>query len=235
MAAQSQSKQGNLNLYTPLTVVEAVKCVSSQLLHALCWPYCSGQSTMGDCRALLKFIILQRSGDRILTDGGMTSGDGLAGVAGSSLQTSPEMRAQANALLPCHSMQHAILPQILYYVTSYFTCVGASTTMLQSHQAWYTLFFRVVAQSCIGCTYIRSLCRLSTVPLPDSEHVTAWVQPLSSIHHHTTQQPSVKAKQRLSTCCNMSQTQLQQQHPPQKGGRGGRWVIQSCSKQGTLG
>ncbi|DBA87773.1 TPA: Peroxisomal membrane protein pex16, variant 3 [Trebouxia sp. C0004] len=70
MAAQSQSKQGNLNLYTPLTVVEAVK-------------------------ALLKFIILQRSGDRILTDGGMTSGDGLAGVAGSSLQTSPEMRAQA--------------------------------------------------------------------------------------------------------------------------------------------
>lgn len=27
MAAQSQSKQGNLNLYTPLTVVEAVKCV----------------------------------------------------------------------------------------------------------------------------------------------------------------------------------------------------------------
>ncbi|KAL0024326.1 hypothetical protein WJX79_009218 [Trebouxia sp. C0005] len=70
MAAQSQSKQGNLNLYTPLTVVEAVK-------------------------ALLKYIILQRSGDRILTDGGMTSGDGLAGVAGPSLQTSPEMRAQA--------------------------------------------------------------------------------------------------------------------------------------------
>ncbi|KAA6425762.1 MAG: peroxisome biogenesis 16-like [Trebouxia sp. A1-2] len=55
MAAQSQSKQGNLNLYTPLTVVEAVK-------------------------ALLKYIILQRSGDRILTDGGMTSGDGLAGA-----------------------------------------------------------------------------------------------------------------------------------------------------------
>lgn len=70
MAAQSQSKQGNVNLYTPLAVVEAVK-------------------------AMLKFIILQRSGDRILTEGGMTSGDGLAGVAGSSLQTSPEMRAQA--------------------------------------------------------------------------------------------------------------------------------------------
>ena len=27
MAAQSQSKQGNVNLYTPLAVVEAVKCV----------------------------------------------------------------------------------------------------------------------------------------------------------------------------------------------------------------
>ena len=61
---------------------------------------------------MLKFIILQRSGDRILTEGGMTSGDGLAGVAGSSLQTSPEMRAQAKGLLLCDCMQNAILPQI---------------------------------------------------------------------------------------------------------------------------
>jgi len=112
---------------------------SAHFLHALCWSCCSGLLIIGDCRSLLKFVILQRSGDRLLTEGGMTSGDGLAGVAGSSLQTSPEMRAQAKALLPCDCMQQVTLPQIVTLhkigaVMSYFACAGASTTMLQSHQ-----------------------------------------------------------------------------------------------------
>lgn len=67
MAARSRDKQGTMDVYTPLVAVEAIK-------------------------ALFRLFIFQRSGDRILTDGGMTSSDGFAA---SPVQTSPEMRAQA--------------------------------------------------------------------------------------------------------------------------------------------
>ena len=45
------------------------------------------------CRSALRLVILWRSGDRLLTDGGMTSNDGIQG-SHLPLQTSPEMRAQ---------------------------------------------------------------------------------------------------------------------------------------------
>ena len=46
------------------------------------------------CRSLLRLLILRRSGDRLLTDGGMTSSDGTSDST-FPIQASPEMRAQA--------------------------------------------------------------------------------------------------------------------------------------------
>ena len=50
------------------------------------------------CRALLRLIIIQRSADRILTDGGMTSSEGPASI--SPTQRTPEMRAQVLTIPP---------------------------------------------------------------------------------------------------------------------------------------
>ena len=50
------------------------------------------------CRATIRLLILRRSGDRILTDGGLTATDE---AAISHPHTTPEMRAQVPLPRPC--------------------------------------------------------------------------------------------------------------------------------------